>query len=119
MKAELQEVVQLVGPDALQDQERLVIEVGRILRQDFLQQNGFDPVDASCSMPKAYGLLQLMTTLNDQARRALDGGATVDDILKNEVVEKVSRARYVPEDEFEAYKDETLKELDNAFAVPA
>ena len=118
-EAELQEVVQLVGPDALQDQERLVIEVGRILRQDFLQQNGFDPVDASCSMPKAYGLLQLMTTLNDQARRALDGGATVDDILKNEVVEKVSRARYVPEDEFEAYKDETLKELDNAFAVPA
>ena len=118
-EAELQEVVQLVGPDALQDQERLVIEVGRILRQDFLQQNGFDPVDASCSMPKAYGLLQLMTTLNDEARRALDGGATVDDILKNEVVEKVSRARYVPEDEFEAYKDETLKELDNAFAVPA
>ena len=118
-EAELQEVVQLVGPDALQDQERLVIEVGRILRQDFLQQNGFDPVDASCSMPKAYGLLQLMTTLNDQARRALDSGVTVDDILKNEVVEKVSRARYVPEDEFEAYKDETLKELDNAFAVPA
>jgi len=118
-EAELQEVVQLVGPDALQDQERLVIEVGRILRQDFLQQNGFDPVDASCSMPKAYGMLQMMTTLNDQARRALDGGATVDDILKDPVVEKVSRSRYVPEDEFEAYKDETLKELGNAFAVAA
>ena len=118
-EAELQEVVQLVGPDALQDQERLVIEVGRILRQDFLQQNGFDPVDASCSMPKAYGMLQMMTTLNDQARRALDGGATVDDILKDPVVEKVSRSRYVPEDEFEAYKDETLKELDDAFAVAA
>ena len=118
-EAELQEVVQLVGPDALQDQERLVIEVGRILRQDFLQQNGFDPVDASCSMPKAYGLLQMMISLNDQARRALDGGATVDDILKNEVVEKVSRARYVPEDEFEAYRASALKELENAFAVPA
>jgi len=118
-EAELQEVVQLVGPDALQDQERLVIEVGRILRQDFLQQNGFDPIDASCSMPKAYGLLQMMISLNDQARRALDGGATVDDILKNPVVEKVSRARYVPEDEFDAYKQETLKELDDAFAVAA
>lgn len=118
-EAELQEVVQLVGPDALQDQERLVIEIGRILRQDFLQQNGFDPIDASCSMAKAYGLLQLMTSLNDSARRALEGGATVDDILSNEVTEKVSRARYVPEDEFEAYKDETLKEIDNAFAVAA
>jgi len=118
-EAELQEVVQLVGPDALQDQERLVIEVGRILRQDFLQQNGFDPVDASCSMAKAYGMLQMITTLNDQARRALDGGATVDDILKDPVVEKVSRSRYVPEDEFEAYKEETLKELSDAFAVAA
>jgi V/A-type H+/Na+-transporting ATPase subunit A len=118
-EAELQEVVQLVGPDALQDQERLVIEVGRILRQDFLQQNGFDPVDASCSMPKAYGMLQMMTTLNDQARRALDGGATVDDILKSPVIERVSRARYVPEDEFDAYKQEVLKELENAFAVAA
>ncbi len=64
-------------------------------------------------------MLQMMTTLNDQARRALEGGATVDDILKDPVVEKVSRSRYVPEDEFEAYKDETLKELGDAFAVAA
>ena len=50
----MQQVVQLVGPDALQDAERLTLEVGRIAREDFLQQNGFDPVDASCSMSKAY-----------------------------------------------------------------
>lgn len=118
-EAELQEVVQLVGPDALQDNERLIIEIGRILRQDFLQQNGFDPVDASCSMVKAYGMLQMMIALNEQARRALDGGATVDDVLKNPVIERVNRARYVPEDEFAAYKEETLKELGQAFAVAA
>ncbi len=118
-EAELQEVVQLVGPDALQDQERLVIEIGRILRQDFLQQNAFDEVDASCSMTKAYGMLQLMLKLNDQARSALESGATVDDVLKSPVIEKISRSRYVPEDEFEAYRDEVLKELDDAFKVPA
>ncbi len=89
------------------------------MRQDFLQQNGLDPVDASCSMSKAYGMLQMIISLNDQARRALDGGATVDDILKNPVIERVNRARYVPEDEFEAYKGETLKELGQAFAVAA
>ena len=116
---ELQEVVQLVGPDALQDQERLIIEIGRILRQDFLQQNGFDPVDASCSMPKAYGMLQMMLKFYDQARAAVEGGLTVDDILKNEVVEKINRARYVPEDEFDAYRDGVLKELDDAYAVAA
>ena len=116
---ELQEVVQLVGPDALQDQERLIIEIGRILRQDFLQQNGFDPVDASCSMPKAYGMLQMMLKFYDQAQEALRGGATIDDILQDEVTEKINRARYTPEDEFEAYKENVLGELENAFAVAA
>ena len=118
-EAELQEVVQLVGPDALQDQERLIIEVGRILRQDFLQQNGFDPVDASCSMSKAYWMLKMITKLNDMARQALEAGATVDDILKDPVMEKVNRARYVPEGEFETYKDGVLQELERAFTVAA
>ena len=118
-EADLQEVVQLVGPDALQDAERLVIEAGRILRQDFLQQNGFDPVDASCSLEKAYGMLQMMLKLYDKARDALSGGATVDDILGDGVIEKVNRARYVSEDEFPAYRDQVISELDDSFAVPA
>ncbi|HZJ09291.1 MAG TPA: V-type ATP synthase subunit A [Trueperaceae bacterium] len=118
-ESDLQEVVQLVGPDALQDQERLVIEVGRILRQDFLQQNGFDPVDASCSMSKAYGMLQMMMKLYDVARKALDDGATVDEILKNPVVEKISRSRYVAEDEFPGYQSNVMQELDKGFAVAA
>jgi len=118
-EAELQEVVQLVGPDALQDQERLIIEVGRILRQDFLQQNGFDPVDASCSMSKAYGMLKMIAKLNDMARQALEAGATVDDILQDPVMERVNRARYVSEEEFEAYQDGVLQELERAFKVAA
>jgi V/A-type H+-transporting ATPase subunit A len=118
-ESDLQEVVQLVGPDALQDQERLVIEVGRILRQDFLQQNGFDPVDASCSMSKAYGMLQAMMKFYEVAKDALDEGATVDDILKNPVVEKINRARYVAEDEFPAYLAGIVQELDKGFAVAA
>ncbi len=118
-ESDLQEVVQLVGPDALQDQERLVVEVGRILRQDFLQQNGFDEVDASCSLSKAHGMLEMMIKFNDTARKAIEEGATVDDILGDEVIERLNRARYVPEDEFDAYKEETLEQLDNAFAVAA
>src|SRR5690554_6441696 len=118
-ESDLQEVVQLVGPDALQDQERLVIEIGRILRQDFLQQNGFDPVDASCSMSKAYGMLKMMIKLYDEARAALEAGATVDDVLKNPVIEKINRSRYVPEDEFPAYQQGVMAELDKGFAVAA
>jgi V/A-type H+-transporting ATPase subunit A len=118
-EAELQEVVQLVGPDALQDQERLIIEVGRILRQNFLQQNGFDPVDASCSMKKAYGMLQMMVKLNDKAKEFLDAGGTVDEMLAQAVIEKVNRSRYVPENEFDAYKAGVISELDSAFMVAA
>ncbi len=118
-EADLQEVVQLVGPDALQDNERLVIEIGRILRQDFLQQNGFDPIDASCSLDKAYGMLQMMLKLYGEARKAVEGGATIDELLGNDVIEKVNRARYVPEDEFPAYRDQVIGQLGDAFAVTA
>ena len=118
-ESDLQEVVQLVGPDALQDQERLIIEAGRILRQSFLQQNGFDPVDASCSMAKATGMLRMMLKLYDVAKSALERGATVDDILGAPVVERINRSRYVPEDEFDGYRDEVLSALDGAFAVAA
>ena len=118
-EAELQEVVQLVGPDALQDQERLIIEVGRVIRQDFLQQNAFDPVDAACSMHKAYGMLQLILKFNEEARKLLEAGGTVDEILQSPIIEKINRARYVAEDEFDAYKDSAMKELDSAFSVAA
>jgi V/A-type H+/Na+-transporting ATPase subunit A len=118
-ESDLQEVVQLVGPDALQDQERLIIETGRILRQDFLQQNGFDPVDASCSMGKATGMLRMMLKFYDVARVALERGATTDDILGDPVVEKINRSRYVEEGKFDAYRDEVLSALDGAFAVAA
>lgn len=118
-ESDLQEVVQLVGPDALQDQERLVIEAGRVLRQDFLQQNGYDPVDASCSMKKAYGMLTMMLRFYEQAKAALDAGGTVDEILKNPVIEKIQRARYVAEDKFSAYQGDVMAELDKGFAVAA
>ncbi len=118
-ESDLQEVVQLVGPDALQDQERLVIEAGRILRQNFLQQNGFDPVDASCSLHKAYGMLQMMLRLYEDARSAVQSGVTVDDVLQSPVIEKIVRSRYVPEDDFDAYKDTVMTELAEGFGVAA
>jgi V/A-type H+/Na+-transporting ATPase subunit A len=118
-ESDLQEVVQLVGPDALQDQERLIIEAGRILRQDFLQQNGFDPVDASCSMSKAYRHAAHDAEVLRRGAVALERGATTDDILRDPVVEKINRSRYVEEAKFDAYRDEVLTALDGAFAVAA
>jgi V/A-type H+/Na+-transporting ATPase subunit A len=115
----LQEMVQLVGPDALQDQERLIIEVGSIIREDFLQQDAFDENDAHCSMEKALGIMRLILSLYRQAKKALKSRVNIDDMLQNPVMEKISRARFVAEEEFPAFLAETLGEIDAAFGGKA
>jgi V/A-type H+-transporting ATPase subunit A len=118
-EASLQEMVQLVGPDALQDHERLIIEVGRILREDFLQQNGFHEVDAYCSMRKAHGMMRMVTTLYQAAETALKEGVLIDEIIQNSVLQKIARARYTPEKDFETYLESVLKEINGAFRKTA
>ena len=114
-EASLQEIVQLVGPDALQDHERLIIEVGRILREDFLQQNGFHEIDAYCSMKKDHGMMRMVTALYQAAETALKEGVSVDEIIQNPVVQKIARARYTPEKDFQTYLEGVLKEIEAAF----
>ena len=118
-EASLQEMVQLVGPDALQDQERLIIEVGRILREDFLQQNGFHEIDAYCSMKKAHGMMRMVTTLYQAAEKALKEGVPIDQIIQNPVVQKIARARYTPEKDFQTYLGGVLSEINAAFKKAA
>ena len=115
-ESSLQEMVQLVGPDALQDHERLVIEVGRMLREDFLQQNGFHEIDAYCSMRKAQGIMQMVTTFHRQADAGLKAGIPIDDIIQNSVLDKIARARYVSEERFADYLKEVLTEIGEAFS---
>ena len=114
-EASLQEMVQLVGPDALQDNERLVIEVGRIVREDFLQQDGFHEIDAYCSMKKAYGIMVMVMTFHQQAEAALKKGVPIDEMLQSPVLEKITRARYTAEEGFQSYLEEVLAEIDGAF----
>jgi V/A-type H+-transporting ATPase subunit A len=114
-EASLQEMVQLVGPDALQDHERLIIEVGRILREDFLQQNGFHEIDAYCSMKKAYGIMRMVTTFYQAAEKALKAEVSVDKIIQNPLLQKISRARYTAEKDFHTYLEGVLKEIEGAW----
>ncbi|HUL31621.1 MAG TPA: V-type ATP synthase subunit A, partial [Thermodesulfobacteriota bacterium] len=114
-EASLQEMVQLVGPDALQDQERLIIEAGRILREDFLQQNGFHEIDAYCSMNKAYGIMRMVTAFYRAAEMGLQKSVSIDAIIQNPVLQKIARARYTPEKDFQSYQEALLGEIDGAF----
>ncbi len=114
-EASLQEMVQLVGPDALQDQERLVIEVGRIIREDFLQQDAYHENDAYCSMPKAQGIMRMILSFHRQAEQAVKTGFPIDDLIQNPVLEKIARARFTAADRFQAYQDEVLEAIATAF----
>ena len=99
--AELQEVVQLVGPDALQDLDRATLELGKMLREDFLQQNAFSKTDASCSMKKQLGLLEAHILFYEKIQRSLGDGGSFDDILEMPLREELAALKNYPEDEFE------------------
>ena len=71
-ETELQEIVQLVGPDALPESEKIILEVARMLREDFLQQFAFDEVDAYCPPKKQYWILKTILAFNDAAVSALE-----------------------------------------------
>jgi V/A-type H+-transporting ATPase subunit A len=115
-EAELQEIVQLVGPDALQDDQRMIIEAGKMLREDFLQQNAFTD-DAYSPLEKSYGILKAILSFYDEANTALKRGMLLDEILNLKQIEEIGRMKDVPKDEFDAYLEAWLKRLPEAFGA--
>lgn len=101
-ESELQEIVQLVGPDALPDAEQVILETTRMLREDFLQQNAFDDVDTYCSPKKQAAMLATILGFHKEASAAIARGASVRDIAALQVKDEIARMKYIPEEEFEA-----------------
>jgi V/A-type H+-transporting ATPase subunit A len=79
-EAELQEIVQLVGKDALPEDQQLTLEVARYLREAYLQQNAFHDVDTFCEPDKTYRMLGAIKTFNDEAFKTLEAGVPVEEI---------------------------------------
>jgi V/A-type H+-transporting ATPase subunit A len=114
--AELQQVVQLVGPDALQVQDRLILESSRMLRDGFLQQNAMSDVDASCSLTKQMGMLTLMLGFHDQAVAAVAQEVMLERILALPMRESLARLKEVPEDEFSTTQADLSRVMEEAFS---
>ncbi len=104
-EAELQEIVQLVGMDALSWKDRLTMEVARALREDYLHQNAFDDVDTFTSTKKQFLMLGLILEFYEKGKRALDAGANLSDVIDLPVREKIGRAKYIPEDQLSQFTD--------------
>jgi V/A-type H+-transporting ATPase subunit A len=111
-EAELQEVVQLVGPDALPEKEQAILLVTKMLREDFLQQNAYSDVDARCEMDKQYEMLKTILKFHEKAIDTLDLGVQLKKVQELPVIAKVGRMKEMA-DVKEVQK--LQKEIDSSF----
>ncbi|WP_256288868.1 ATP synthase subunit A [Halobellus inordinatus] len=108
-ETELQEIVQLVGKDALPEDQQLTLEVARYLREAYLQQNAFHPVDTYCPPEKTYLMLTTIQTFNDEAFDALEAGVPVDEIIDIDAAPNINRIGV--QEDYEEYVDELKSEI--------
>lgn len=104
-EANLEEIVRLVGIDALSEGDRLKLEVAKSIREDYLQQNAFHEVDTYASLGKQYKMLKAVLSFQVEAKRALDAGVYLDKILKLPIRDRIARSKYIPENEINKIDD--------------
>ena len=100
-ESKLNEIVQMVGMDALSPADRLKMEAAKSIREDFLNQNSFDEVDTYSSLRKQYLMMRLVMSFYEKAKLALEKGANVEDLIAMPSREPIGRFKYTPEDKIE------------------
>ncbi|KAB1197426.1 MULTISPECIES: ATP synthase subunit A [Haloferax] len=108
-EAELREIVQLVGKDALPADQQLTLEVARYLREAYLQQNAFHPTDTFCEPEKTYGILTAIHTFNDEAFKALEAGVPVEEIQDIDAAPQLNRIGV--QEDWDAYIEDLKAEI--------
>ena len=104
-ESELEEIVRLVGIDALSNRERLVLETARSIREDFLHQNAFDDVDTYTSLKKQYLILKLIILFHENAQKAVINDVTVEELNALPVKAKIVRAKSINEDNLKLFSE--------------
>ncbi len=102
-EADLQEIVRLIGVEALSDAERLLMDTAKSLREDFLHQNAFDDADAFTSLRKQFLLLRAIMTFHVLAEEELAKGRSVEELLDLPVKDEIARAKFIPEDALDRF----------------
>ncbi|MBI5554559.1 MAG: V-type ATP synthase subunit A, partial [Elusimicrobia bacterium] len=113
-EASLEEIVRLVGVEALSANDRLTLATAKSIREDFLHQMAFDPEDTYTSFQKQYQLLKMIMHFQHLAKEAISRGQSIDDILKQKIREKIAKAKYIPENNLLAF-NEIANEIENVF----
>ena len=115
-EAELEEIVKMVGMDALSPTDRLKMEAARSIREDFLHQNSFHDVDTYTSLRKQFLMMKLVLAFYEKSEKALKDGAGVQGLIKMPVREKIGRFKYVLDENIETEYEAVTKELEAEIA---
>ena len=111
-ESKLNEMVQLVGMDALSAPDRLKMEAARSIREDFLHQDAFHEIDTFSSLKKQFMMMDLVLSYYDKSVEALDQGASLNSLIALPVREEIGRFKYTPEKDLKEKFDAVSKELD-------
>jgi len=114
-EAELEEIVRLVGIDALSPKDRLVLEGAKSIREDFLHQNAYHEIDTYTSLKKQYLMLKLILFFYDKSVEALQKGAELESIIELPVRVDIARAKYIPEEEMDEKFNELIEKIEESF----
>lgn len=111
----LKEIVRLLGPEALPDEEKLVLEVARMIKIGILQQNSFDKVDTYCSPHKQLKLVSLMVKFYKESQKSLKEGKSLIDIRAMPIITKLLKAKFEVPDEQIKLLDDLDKQMTEDF----
>jgi V/A-type H+-transporting ATPase subunit A len=112
---ELREIVQLVGPDALPECERAVLEAARMIKEDFLTQSATHEIDTFCPPRKTYRMLRIIIAFSKKMAQVVKVGAHVRRILEFSVLDNIARMKIAPWDSYDKTMDSIERKIDREF----
>jgi len=114
-ESELQEIVQLVGQDALPESDRAFLEVARMIREDYLQQHAYHEIDSYCSKEKQFLMLRIIMKFYQEVNKAIETGIMASRIALVKVKDEIARMKYTPNQDFPKRYEELIKSIETEF----
>jgi V/A-type H+-transporting ATPase subunit A len=114
-EAELQEIVQLVGQDALPESDRALLEVARMIREDYLQQHAYHEIDSYCSKEKQFLMLKIIWRFYQEVNKAIESGVGANRIAAVKVKDDIARMKYTPNQDFPKKYEELIQSIEREF----
>ncbi len=112
---ELREIVMLVGPDALSEGQRVILEAAKMIKEDFLMQHAYHQVDSYCDQRKTYNMMRLIIRFYKMMEKAVDEGVPLQKIVELPVKAEIGRMRLQPADKFESFTDDAFERMNREF----